>query len=298
MPTKIILTDAQIKYLRDDFDSGMTINGLAKKYNMSVMTLRPILKNLGMKRIGRITQVEIDSVLINREFHISKISAITGLDNMTIQKILKLNNISPARKQRKKQKLKSISRYDELKSSYDIAQMTELLNNSIHYATKVTGFSDLLIKRYASEFNLHINKTFTKLSDISEDTFADIREKYMSRLYTNYQICELFEIGSRTFRKIIVDIELEYIPLDAEFIKYTRVVRRLTEVVKNLYDLQPNTGHHIDHKISVYDGYKLGIPAYLIASFENLQEITITENLKKGSSSSITKDELYKLLNL
>jgi len=54
----------------------------------------------------------------------------------------------------------------------------------------------------------------------------------------------------------------------------------------------------IDHKISVYDGFKLGIPSYLIASKENLEIIPSLDNLKKGSSSSITKDELYSLLKL
>jgi len=54
----------------------------------------------------------------------------------------------------------------------------------------------------------------------------------------------------------------------------------------------------IDHKISVYDGFKLGIPPYLIASKENLEIIPSLDNLKKGSSSSITKDELYSLLKL
>jgi hypothetical protein len=49
----------------------------------------------------------------------------------------------------------------------------------------------------------------------------------------------------------------------------------------------------IDHKYSIIQGFKNKIPAYLIGSILNLELLTMSENSKKATKCSITKEELY-----
>lgn len=108
----------------------------------------------------------------------------------------------------------------------------------------------------------------------------------------------IFSVGPRTINRVLKDIKRPTSFNNGSFDEYKRVVRRLTTVVKDLYNINAPAGYHVDHKISVLDGFKQEIPAYLIASKENLQVISSIENLKKGSSSSLTRDELYRELGL
>lgn len=62
------------------------------------------------------------------------------------------------------------------------------------------------------------------------------------------------------------------------------------------YNLITPEGFHWDHRISISDGWKLKIPAEIISSRNNLELIKISENLQKSSRSSISKEELYKLV--
>jgi hypothetical protein len=69
---------------------------------------------------------------------------------------------------------------------------------------------------------------------------------------------------------------------------YRSEVRRLTELVAHQLDgieLRSFKGHHIDHKISIWDGFKRNIPCHEIASIRNLRIIPSHENMKKGRKS-------------
>lgn len=85
-----------------------------------------------------------------------------------------------------------------------------------------------------------------------------------------------------------------------EYKKYLKKVRALSAKTYKLYkslinpnDLKFNVkGYHLDHKFSIYDGFKNNINPNIIASKENLEILTSNDNLKKGSKSSITLEEL------
>lgn len=85
-----------------------------------------------------------------------------------------------------------------------------------------------------------------------------------------------------------------------EFIRYRNKVRSLTaknyrkyrEVINpNEYNLS-RTEYHLDHKYSIYEGYKNNVDVRVISSKENLEVIHSHENLKKQTNCSITLDEL------
>jgi hypothetical protein len=75
-------------------------------------------------------------------------------------------------------------------------------------------------------------------------------------------------------------------PEISEFTKYQALVHKLTEEqpLHELENIEKRgfTDHHIDHKTSIWYGWKNGIPAEEIAHISNLRVIPCKENLLKG----------------
>lgn len=60
-----------------------------------------------------------------------------------------------------------------------------------------------------------------------------------------------------------------------------------------------NSGeYHIDHKYSIFQGFKDNIPAEIIGSITNLEMLESRENMSKNIKCSITKEELYNSYNI
>lgn len=65
-----------------------------------------------------------------------------------------------------------------------------------------------------------------------------------------------------------------------------------------------NGGYHLDHVLSVFDGFRLGIPAEVVASIVNLRFISAAENSSKSSHSHQLLQDLisryfdYKILGV
>lgn len=293
MPAKIKIADLPLDQIKQDFYNGMSLRDISLKLSISEPTLKNILHELNLKRVGRISQRDIDNVISNKQYHISKIVEITGLDKTTVNKILQIHDITPT-KIKKKINLPKKPRYEEFKEQFAVSDVTVLLSRSLYYACIQTGYSEPILRRYADEFDIPFVKAFVTINDISLEDREKIKMMFIENLYTNREIQSMFIIGARTLRKITKG--LSKITLNnTEFEQYKKTVRRLTTVVKNLFNVTINKGEHVDHKMSVYDGFKQNVSPYLIASMENLEIITAISNLKKGSSSSITKDELYRL---
>jgi hypothetical protein len=103
--------------------------------------------------------------------------------------------------------------------------------------------------------------------------------------------------------------EGKWIPLNEldDYRIYERKVRNITnqqklETLKNydkraVYHKNKNNKdvYHLDHKVSVYEGFKNNIPPYIIGNISNLEMIPAEKNLRKGRKSSITIDELLSL---
>lgn len=54
----------------------------------------------------------------------------------------------------------------------------------------------------------------------------------------------------------------------------------------------PPNAKQLDHKFSRHDGYMQGISPLCVAHFNNIDLVTLTNNVRKGSQSNITLDEL------
>lgn len=82
--------------------------------------------------------------------------------------------------------------------------------------------------------------------------------------------------------------------------KYKALVIRMTNkqdlsVLKG-YEKRGFNGYHIDHMVSIYDGFRFGIPAEIISNINNLRAIPKYNNELKGSRSNI--DLLNNMINL
>ena len=84
-----------------------------------------------------------------------------------------------------------------------------------------------------------------------------------------------------------------------EFKKYRRKVyywtskNKLNELAN--FDRRGLLDFHLDHKYSITEGFRNGVPPKIIGSIHNLQFIPYTENVSKGIKCSITLEELYGL---
>ena len=56
--------------------------------------------------------------------------------------------------------------------------------------------------------------------------------------------------------------------------------------------------YHVDHKLSVFDAWKAGLSESVVNHPANLQILEAKQNSSKGAKSSITVEELLKLINL
>ena len=90
-----------------------------------------------------------------------------------------------------------------------------------------------------------------------------------------------------------------------EFKKYFNGVRCETKKqplnqLEN-YEKRGKTGvvdaYHLDHKYSIYFGFKNNIPTQIIGNICNLEMIPWKENVTKNLQCSITLDELLKNYN-
>lgn len=87
--------------------------------------------------------------------------------------------------------------------------------------------------------------------------------------------------------------------LKSEFEKYKQLVWTYTRknnlsLLEN-YDKRGRSKYHVDHKFSITQGFLNNIPPEIIGSFHNLEMLYHTNNIRKNSKCSITKEELLKL---
>ena len=73
-----------------------------------------------------------------------------------------------------------------------------------------------------------------------------------------------------------------------------KTIRKYGNKIKNLELRGFKFGYEIDHKLSVIQGFKLGVDIKIISHWKNLEIITLQKNRKKLGNSSITLEELLK----
>lgn len=118
-----------------------------------------------------------------------------------------------------------------------------------------------------------------------------LKEKYGSENYNNPNKTKHTRINNRTqFDDSVVD----------DFLSYKRVVvnRTMTIYRNNRTIINPNNlkrgikNYHIDHKISIKEGFLNNIPIEIITHPSNLEMIYYMDNLKKQYDCSISQEKL------
>ena len=202
------------------------------------------------------------------------------------------------------QKIKKETEYDKLMKLTSPSYITnQLKNRSVHNLSLEFNVSHNTLLRYMKDNDIEYKKFVLLTKDISEDIKKKIITDFSNQC-TKREICKKYNVSSKHIDSILQKYKLPTRQLkinkliDCDYIRYVKLARRLTNVVKNTYKLKTPDGFHWDHKLSIVDGYKQSIPVYLIASRENLELVPSTVNLSKGTNSSITKDNLYQLIGL
>jgi hypothetical protein len=54
------------------------------------------------------------------------------------------------------------------------------------------------------------------------------------------------------------------------------------------------TDHHIDHQLSIYDGFAENIPPYILGHWTNLHMLSAKDNISKNKKSVINSSTLFK----
>lgn len=83
-----------------------------------------------------------------------------------------------------------------------------------------------------------------------------------------------------------------------EYRHYARAIRERAQqwAKEQGYVLGPQT-YHVDHKLSILDAWHAGLSADIVNHPANLQILEAKQNSSKGAKSSITVNELLKLIN-
>ena len=82
-----------------------------------------------------------------------------------------------------------------------------------------------------------------------------------------------------------------------KFLVYSEMVRAETEKTirkEHVENLKlRGSEYSLDHRLSIKDCFEADIPVFIAGHECNLEVISKTDNLKKGSKSSITPEELW-----
>lgn len=144
-----------------------------------------------------------------------------------------------------------------------------------------------------------MNKLTTEEKNIKSN---NILEKSLIPFWNNITDIERQIIYNKIKKtKIKKGLILDYSIINrSDFNNYSLLVRKLTEInYKNYKEIINPLGlhrgchtYHLDHKISIYDGFLYNIDPYIISSIENLEMLYYTDNLSKNKKSSISIDTL------
>jgi transposase-like protein len=202
--------------------------------------------------------------------------------------------------------------------------------DDIHNPQKVKELKKIMSDKWKGDMNpskMDEVKIKKKQSIINEEFLKDIVEKRKFRLISVIELC-----GKKSKIKVecpnghISDkVYVNFVKKDNKYKcercyydsislnltdeeltkirNYVRQVRSLTAKNYKLYKdfINPEnlkigkTDYHLDHKYSIFEGYRNSVDVKVIASKENLEVIPSKENLSKQQRCSIPLDELINI---
>lgn len=109
--------------------------------------------------------------------------------------------------------------------------------------------------------------------------------------FNNKDIAKTATSNSSQTRLMKRDKKYSDFDKDIDFKRYSKLARR---IAYDVFKRDIPKGFSVDHRYSVYDGYKNNVPLTIISNPNNLRIISVKENNQKGKDSIITLDQLYK----
>jgi hypothetical protein len=134
----------------------------------------------------------------------------------------------------------------------------------------------------------------------------DIKKKVNETTFKNYGVYRFPNIDYDKIRRIHI-LHNRWISDEdrTDWGLYVYKVKKLTEQ-QNLH-LLPNIekrgpvekegSYHLDHKFSIFEGFKNNIPIYIIGNIHNLEMIPAKENISKNSKCTTSIEEILTLIN-
>ena len=184
---------------------------------------------------------------------------------------------------------------------YDMNALMEKHRGSINSIFKETGIPWAHIKKYITDNNIKTdNQRYIRHSHLTQETKENIIELYLNGNSIK-SISKILHIHSPIVKKILDDDLIRILrqhgieKRKAEFFEYTKRARRLSRTILGYYNKKKIEGFHWNHKFSILHGFINNVPLEIIAGIANQELITMEENMKQGSKSKITLDELKSL---
>jgi len=126
----------------------------------------------------------------------------------------------------------------------------------------------------------------------------DIRKKKAREIFL--EVCvNNEEVREKCYAKMKEKSKILNDQMAKDFRSYARRCRKLSQQwAKSQGIILGQLTLHVDHKLSVWDGFHAKIPPSLLSNPVNLQILSANDNSRKGHRSSITIEELLNLLGI
>lgn len=196
--------------------------------------------------------------------------------------------------------MKQSSAFKNLDNQTTPAEVQKMLNASSLYFTYTTlKVSDQLLLKYIKHYSLSYKKAFRTINDLTAKEKEEILNLWNTTVMPKRDISKQFLIGPTTMNRLLKEKNIvnRHDKLDnKEWIKYQKLVLRLTRVIIRFYNMASVPGYEWDHRYSIHAGFTNNVHPNIIASRENLELIPAKENRANGEECSITLSNLIKLV--
>ncbi|MDM5198965.1 hypothetical protein QUF79_13125 [Fictibacillus enclensis] len=232
-----------------------------------------------------IPKEELIDLYINQVMSIADIGKIYNCSRTAVTNRLKENNI-PIRSPEEARK-RSFER--KLGFSLTSKKIMEQINEGM-LAIQVAdhfGVGHGTILKTLQKDGIHLSQMESyvamKNSKVSRERWKDKESP---------QIKKQREIFKEINKKKTEAAQLKY--ETAHLKSYKEYKRACARIVDKIFGTDRPDGMQYDHKYSVMDGHKNGVPAPILSHPSNIRLITAFENNSKGNDSIVTLEELYK----
>jgi hypothetical protein len=197
---------------------------------------------------------------------------------------------NPMRNPVNKVKWDSVIKSSEYREKQKIISKTHIENLSIEEKKKYNGWKNnkIDIENFKKKVSNGVKKSYEK------NGLRELRSKTIGLIGKNN--------FNKRYKDKITSGEWTSVENKKGYIGYRDRVRKLTEenFQKNFINIKNaklrGKNWDLDHKISIYYGFKNSLPEDHISHIRNLEMLPSKNNYKKGSNCSLSYDELLELI--